>query len=358
MKIVITTRRLCQSGGLSIYVTNLAKEIQKGDDEIHVITTHDDNSYCGEMLFFDDDNIFLHQLHHLNKFLRYINLIKLLRTLSPDLIISNYHAPTQFVLPFCKSHAKVVHVVHNDTDDFYRVASINARYVDGWICPTPGVRDNFSRYTQRRCDERITVIPHGVSMSRLFQKKSNHAERMEIVFVGVLYPHKGVLIIPEVIKHLQQSKIPFHLSIIGGGICENDLRSAMKDEIASGLVELCGVVDQEKVYRRLSQAHVFLYPTRIDSFGLVIAEAMMNGAVPVVSHLKGITDALVDHGENGMLVDDIESAEQFAEAIIRLYREPGMWQTLSESARKKAERQFSLETFRINYRNYFQKLLS
>lgn len=31
----------------------------------------------------------------------------------------------------------------------------------------------------------------------------------------------------------------------------------------------------------------------------MIAEAMINGAVPVVSHLQGITDALVDEGVNG-----------------------------------------------------------
>lgn len=356
MRIVITVSSLTKGSGLSKYVYNLCEVLKDDGNEIHVVTTHAAQPDFERQLFRADRNITVHQLHRCSRYGKYARLAWLIRRLDADLIINNYNAPVQFVLPLCKRRAKVVHVIHNDTSDFYRVASINGKYVDGWITPTPGVKDRFDTYTHGKYTGRVTAISHGVELPSTYGVVSRRGERMEMVFVGVLYEHKGVMTLPSIVRILRDRKVDFHLTVIGKGILEEDLHRDMERDVEDGFVEFTGVISAKEVYRRMAGAHIFLYPTRLDSFGLVIAEAMMNGAVPVVTRLKGITDALVDDGVNGCLVEDPNDAVAFADCVDRLDKDRGLWDRMSREARAKAEGSFSLRSFMENYRHYFNKI--
>jgi glycosyltransferase involved in cell wall biosynthesis len=46
---------------------------------------------------------------------------------------------------------------------------------------------------------------------------------------------------------------------------------------------------------------ILFFPTKLESFGYVIPEAMINGVIPVVSELRGITDQFITEGKNGFL---------------------------------------------------------
>jgi glycosyltransferase involved in cell wall biosynthesis len=50
-----------------------------------------------------------------------------------------------------------------------------------------------------------------------------------------------------------------------------------------------------------SAADIFLYPTRADSFGLVIAESLACGC-PVITFDVGATSELVQDGKSGYIV--------------------------------------------------------
>ena len=358
MIIVITVSSLTKGSGLSKYLYNLCDVLKKDNNELHIITTHAEQPEYEVKLFKNDTNIQVHQLHSYSKLFKYIHLLLLIRRLNADLIINNYHAPSQFVLPWCKRHAKVIHVIHNDTADFYRIAAINGKHVDGWITPTPGVKYNFNLFTKRKYENLVTPISHGVELPEKYHITDKKGNRLELVFVGVLYEHKGVMTLPDIVKRLRESQIDFHLSIIGKGIKMDELKKEMADDIANGYVDLTGVLSAKEVYEKMAQAHIFLYPTQLDSFGLVIAEAMMNSAVPVVSHLKGITDALVDDGENGYLIANPTDDIAFAEKIIMLNNDRDKLLQMGGKARLKARQQFSLSKFHENYENYFKQILT
>lgn len=358
MKIVITTNAMSKGGGIYKYICNLCDVLSTDNNELHIITTHADKPQEELELIDNYPNLHLHQLHRYNKISKYINLTRLIYRLNPDLIICNFNAPTQFVLPFCKRKAKVVHIIHGYVDIFYRIASINAKYVDGWITPTPGVKVNFDKYTQHRYSDRVCSIFHGVESPNKYGIQSHRGGKLSIVFAGVLYEHKGVLLFPEIVKKLHEGHIDFHFTIIGNGIERDRLEKEMHQDIQDGYVELTGFIPPEQVYQKMANAHIFLYPTRIDSFGLVIAEAMMNGAVPVVSRLSGITDAIVDDQVNGCIIDDMKDAEAFAAHIIELNRDRDQLTSFGIRAKLKAETGLSLSRFYENYVSYFKKILS
>ena len=354
MKIAIIVSQITPGGGLSKYISTLADILTDGTpNKIWIIVTHfsEKNNELKELS--KNRHIKYIYLGNLPLVRKYISLVASLRRLNPDLIINNYNAPTQYVLPFLKKKTKIVHVLHNNTDDFYRVASINARHVNRWIAPTPAIADYFNKYTEYKYRDRISVIPHGVHLpDNPPQKKHN---RLQLIFVGVLYEHKGVKILPEIIKRLLDKKYDFLFTFVGDGILRKDLETALQDEITNNHVKFTGRISSKEVYQRLGQSDLLVYPTHVDAFGLVIAEAMMNRCVPVATHLEGITDSLIDDGINGYLIPQ-DHVDIFIARISLLIEDTNLRENMSAAAEEKAFNCFSLKTMRKNYTTLIKQL--
>lgn len=347
MKIVITVSQITPGGGLTKYVCSLADILtRKGKNTVWILTTHSTEANPEIESLIKTRDLKCLALGHLSRLKKYFSLFLILRKIAPDLIINNYNAPTQYILPFLLKKIKVVHILHNNTADFYRVAAINGRYVDRWVAPTPALAVYFNEYTHQKYKSRITIIPHGVSDPVYAPSKTTTTP--QLTFVGVLYEHKGVKILPDIIKSLITNGYKFHFTFIGDGILRQELEERLSCEIKDSIVEFTGRISGNEVYRRLSQTDIFVYPTHIDAFGLVIAEAMINHAIPVVTLLPGITDSIIDNGVNGYLVEK-DQIEDFVRQISILLENEPLRQDMGNAAFNKAMSSFSIEVMEKNY---------
>ena len=353
LKILITVSSITPGSGLSKYILSLATILNKLNYQVIVATTHDNNVGYEQKILTTCGNVTFVSFGHLNKINKYLQVLQYIRQQKPNIIINNYNAVIQYLLPFISRKTKIIHIIHSTTKEFYRIATINAKYVDGWVVPTTAMKSDLCIYSQNKYKNKIHVIPHGVESP--LQQSIAQSLTKELVFVGVLYDHKGVLILPDIIHQLILKKEKFHFTIIGNGKEKGFLETHLKDELTKGIVTMTGVITSEEVYQYLSKADIFVYPTHIDSFGLVIAEAMINGTAPIVTHLKGITDNLIDNGKNGYLLkqDDIQS---FVEHITLLLHNEELLTSLKLAAKKKAESCFSFETMKRNYQEYLESL--
>lgn len=356
MRILLTVPSLSEGSGLSVYVENVASFLCCDDNEVAVLTTHSTDGLQERMLL-DRKNkaIGLFTVKsRLNILRRYQQTLCHIRRFAPDVLINNYDGTVQFLLSMIGRRTKVIHVIHNNTSDFYRVASINGWRVDRWIAPTPALAAYFNEYTNQSFANRVTVIPHGVELP-LAKPRREASSTVQLAFVGVLYEHKGVRILPEIIKRLADAHYDFHFTVIGDGILREELQQHLCEQISDGTVEFTGRITSREVYERLSTTDIFVYPTHIDAFGLVIAEAMINGVVPIVTLLPGITDSIVDDGRSGYLVgqDDVEG---FVDRIIKLIDNPDHRSRMSVEAADKAMRCFTLDTMKANYLDCINQL--
>lgn len=355
MKIAITVSSITPGSGLSKYVCTLTKILSSNNNQIYVITTHSSNpSYENEILQ-SCGCVTYYSLGDYCKVAKYLNIIRLFRDISPDIIVNNYNAVVQYILPFINKKTKVIHILHNNTTDFYRIGAINGWRVNGWIAPTQAIAEYFNDYTTQRYSSKVVVIPHGVESVDSISIEIN--ETIELVFVGVLYEHKGVKLLPKIIKELNIAGINFKFTIIGQGELRQYLERELIDEILKGQVEMTGVISSKEVYDRLNSSDIFVYPTHLDAFGLVIAEAMMNATVPIVTNLTGITDNLIDDGENGFLVEQ-DNVRGFVYYIEELVNNRTMLSLLKTHAYNKAKNYFSFVRMRDNYINYINKIIS
>lgn len=342
-------------GGISRYVISLSGILSVAGAQIHIIVTHANavGKECQEEIKSLVSTVRVYCLDPTRpKFERYWGILKQIWKINPDVLISNYDAASQKLLPFLPPNCKLVHILHNDTDDFYRIGKINAFKTRCWIAPTRSIADNFNKYTGGKYNRRIKVIAHGVNPGADAKPSENPLSwikggkegdtRLKILYTGVLYEHKGVREIPAVVKELQKRGVDFTLTIIGKGIEESYLRRELNVEIKKGIVEMTGLLAHDAVYRHMAGSDIFYYPTHLDAFGLVIAEAMANGAVPVVGLIPGVTDQLIENGVEGYLVSPGDILG-YSDAICALAESSEMRKVISFNAIKKAKEKFSIE---------------
>lgn len=87
---------------------------------------------------------------------------------------------------------------------------------------------------------------------------------------------------------------------------------------------------QDEIVKVHGEHGVFLAPTRFDSQGVSMCEAMSSGLVPVSTNVSAIPE-FVEHRRNGLLADP-EDANGLALWLDRLYFDEGLFESLSRNA--------------------------
>lgn len=348
MKILIVNSHI-PWGGLGQYSIGLAEALSAIDGcEVYGLVTH---SNGGLLDLFSAATKKTTCLSAASKARRYYLALKMIWKLRPDVVLINYNAVVHYLLPFMPK-SKVVSVLHSDDKDYYRVATINGRFVDGWIAPTPRIKQGILQHFKVQSIERkIHVIPHGVkkstrSRSEVFQNGSN------IVFAGALYRHKGVDLIPEIFRQFKNICPDARLTMLGNGNERQLLEERFDEFRLRDSVEFLGVVNAEKVREVFAQSDILLFPTRLEGFGLVIVEAMMEGVVPVVTNLESITDSIITDGVNGCMVEK-DNVDAFVASLTKLFFDRGFARRISASAKETAVRSYSLDVMANKYYEVF-----
>jgi glycosyltransferase involved in cell wall biosynthesis len=87
---------------------------------------------------------------------------------------------------------------------------------------------------------------------------------------------------------------------------------------------------------------VLVLTTHVETFGLVLVEAMMLG-IPVIGSNAGGVLEIIDHEKTGLLFKT-KDAHSLAEAIERMVRDPELRQQLAAAGREKAGKAYDTET--------------
>lgn len=156
--------------------------------------------------------------------------------------------------------------------------------------------------------------------------------------VGRLSWNKGHDLVIDSLRQVRQALAERELRclIVGGGYQEEEIRDvAHQSQADTELFSFLGfVTDLRQVYWA---SDLFLLPSRVEGFALVVAEAMCCGAVPIRTPSGGALDQIRD-GWNGRLVP-FDDADKLAETILEL-SDAGTLQQMSVNAAEFGRAQF------------------
>lgn len=138
-------------------------------------------------------------------------------------------------------------------------------------------------------------------------------ERYNIVSVGRISPEKGMDIAVQACAKLVQAGIETVCWwIVGDGPAMGDVKRTVTRLHMEPYINLVGMKDNPYPYIR--QADLYVQPSRVESFGLTITEALILGKPVVATRTQGACEILTDH-VNGFL------SEVDADALARLIQQ-------------------------------------
>ena len=154
----------------------------------------------------------------------------------------------------------------------------------------------------------------------LGEKPGAMGRPVEILFAGRFLPLKHPEYALELAKRLRSRRIPFHLTMVGGGEMEETLKKEAALASLEKYVTFTGYRSPQEVRGYMERADIFLMTSNyLEGWGAVINEAMNSGCVVVADAKIGAVPFLICHGHNGMVYADGNLAEflEYGELLVR-----------------------------------------
>ena len=200
-------------------------------------------------------------------------------------------------------------------------------------------RDIINSYPFLSEDD-IGVIYNGVNRAEfVFDPDARKAVRKRhgiapdgftALFVGWEFERKGLEYIIGALPLIGAGRIK--LLVVGGDSPARYRKIVEKSGVEDDVI-FCGSVDDVAAY--YSAADVFILPTRMDAFGLVVLEAMSAGRAVIISSTAGAAE-LIEHGANGFILEERTSSREIAGIAKNLIDDPGLKETVGEAAAETA----------------------
>lgn len=142
---------------------------------------------------------------------------------------------------------------------------------------------------------------------------------------------------------------------------EIDIYAICFDEVAFGesdrrLHPIKGPLSRHALSDLLRKSDIFVDASLHEGFGMFPLEAMACGAVVIVSDSGGVRQFVVD-GHNGLIINEVNKAERYLDAVKKLIDDPIYYQTMQDNVSISLKAYTRDNTFR-KYIQYFRNVES
>jgi glycosyltransferase involved in cell wall biosynthesis len=398
MRIVyITNNYTPYSGGVVSSINASVTALRKAGYEVFIITlnflgdNHVDPDYVLRI-----PSVFrcMYKNNHLALPWRpYHHMLRMIKELQPDIIHVHHpfylgktglHIAQKLSLPIVFTY----HSIYEGYTHYVPLPQCLMRYIttkkvisfcrqlQGIIAPSMFIRDHI----QSHCITTSTaVIPSGLQelfISAAFQlKKYDFTRPFKLVYVGRLTKEKNIPFILDVMQMLGLVRAErvealneaypstssgrtafnnFQLTLVGYGAEYDNLRSYAYNtlKLSSDVVQFVHKPPKQKLLEYYQEADLFLFPSFLDTQGLVLAEAMACGTPVLAVHGPGQQDIIKD-GYNGFLV---ASKLAMAEKIIAIAQDQKLHTQLRQGAFETSKK-YHPQSVTARLINFYQTVL-
>jgi glycosyltransferase involved in cell wall biosynthesis len=187
-------------------------------------------------------------------------------------------------------------------------------------------------------------LASSVMRDRLSQGQS---EAPLLLYVGRLGAEKEIERLKPILATMPQAR----LAIVGDG----PHREQLQAHFAGTPTHFVGYLQGKELASAYASADAFIFPSRTETLGLVLLEAMAAGCPVVAARSGGIPDIVTD-GENGYLFDPLDGQGAII-ATQKLLANPHRYEQLRQKARAEAER-WGWSSATKQLQNYYQQVVA
>ena len=175
------------------------------------------------------------------------------------------------------------------------------------------------------------VIPNGIDVDGDPRPTPLHLPFGRFVLgLGRLVDKKGFDLLIDAFARLE-NRADLGLVIGGDGPALGRLHGEVRRRGLDNRVVLPGMLSRGQVAWAMRNAALFVMPSRVEPFGIVMLESMLAGC-PVIASSRGGASDVIRNGRDGLLVDPLD-VQAVADTMERVLRERELRDRLVESGR-------------------------
>ena len=316
----------------------------KNMSEAKSITSLDNNKSLSEKLFF-------------SKIIFVYNIWK-----NNNLIVVNGYNNYPFILTFIfnifsfnKKHIAIEsdtqlkipkNILKRIIKNIYLNIIFRNKYVLGFAGGSKTHKDLFLHYGMKV--ERIFLIPMMIDNQKYYQEEVLFPEQFTFLFVGRLIDTKNVDSLCDRFLSSFSDKNA-KLIIVGDG----DNLNQYKKDYSHEKIIFKGSVFGKELIDIYHNASVFVFPSSVESWGLVVNEAM-SAALPIVAHKEvGSVHDFIHNKETGFVIDNWEEMEC---KMLELYNNPDLCKQFSENSERLMKEYWNYNLYENNLLESIKKV--
>jgi len=198
------------------------------------------------------------------------------------------------------------------------------------FCPSASTAQRL----RSRGFENVRVWSHGVETSRFcpanrseqIRKSHGPPDALHVLYVGRFAPEKNLPVLFDAYRRVTAARPQAsHLVLVGDGVY-----SARTVKRAPAHTTATGYLHGEDLVGAYASADVFVLPSRVETQGNVVLEAMASG-LPVIAVREGGVQENVRDGVNGLLCEPGDP-QSLADGIVRLLDDSALRKKLAANA--------------------------
>ncbi|WP_375470531.1 glycosyltransferase family 4 protein [uncultured Nostoc sp.] len=189
--------------------------------------------------------------------------------------------------------------------------------------------------------------PNLASVEMRSRLSQNHPESPLLLYVGRLSAEKEIERIKPILEAIPEAR----LALVGDG----PHRQALQKHFAGTNTYFVGYLMGQELGSAFASADAFIFPSRTETLGLVLLEAMAAGCPVVAARSGGIPDIVTD-GVNGYLFEPTADVQGAIAATIRLLEQKQQRDIIRQNARQEAET-WGWPSATRQLQDYYQKVI-
>ncbi len=250
-----------------------------------------------------------------------IDTIKSIAEICPKVIICNF--PFDIMIGACivkryiNTDLKIIAVVHNDEEIYYRTLVTWEKYVDICLTISTKIKNTLldRGFDASKLKDLYWKIP---GIRRYCRQYSVEGQPLKIGYAGrVDVTQKRIDLLLRVSEGLDANGIAYIIHIAGTGEYEDELRKEIKKRKLENKIKLVGMIKHKDIMDFWSKQDICISCSEWEGHSISHSEAMAAGAVLVITDTSGARDD-VEEGINGFVVK-IGDVEALVNRITYLY---------------------------------------